>query len=84
MASGLQLSRADLLEAYRRMRLIREFEDRVHDEFAAGNIPASSISMPARKRRASASACISTTATRSPPPIAATAIASPRASTSTA
>src|SRR5690242_15908641 len=39
MASGLQLSRADLLEAYRRMRLIREFEDRVHDEFAAGNIP---------------------------------------------
>jgi acetoin:2,6-dichlorophenolindophenol oxidoreductase subunit alpha len=39
MASGLQLSRADLLEAYRRMRLIREFEDRVHDEFSAGNIP---------------------------------------------
>jgi TPP-dependent pyruvate/acetoin dehydrogenase alpha subunit len=39
MASGLQLSRADLLEAYTRMRLIREFEDRVHDEFAAGNIP---------------------------------------------
>ncbi len=39
MASGLQLSRADLLEAYRRMRTIREFEDRVHDEFSAGNIP---------------------------------------------
>jgi pyruvate dehydrogenase E1 component alpha subunit len=39
MASGLQLSRADLLEAYKRMRTIREFEDRVHDEFAAGNIP---------------------------------------------
>jgi acetoin:2,6-dichlorophenolindophenol oxidoreductase subunit alpha len=39
MASGLQLSRADLLEAYRRMGTIREFEDRVHDEFSAGNIP---------------------------------------------
>jgi acetoin:2,6-dichlorophenolindophenol oxidoreductase subunit alpha len=39
MASGLQLSRADLLDAYTRMRTIREFEDRVHDEFSAGNIP---------------------------------------------
>jgi pyruvate dehydrogenase E1 component alpha subunit len=37
--SGLQLSRDELLAAYRRMRLIREFEDRVHDEFSAGNIP---------------------------------------------
>lgn len=39
MSSGLQLSRAELLEAYRRMRAIREFEDTVHNEFAAGNIP---------------------------------------------
>jgi acetoin:2,6-dichlorophenolindophenol oxidoreductase subunit alpha len=39
MQSGLQLSRDDLLDAYRRMRLIREFEERVHDEFSAGNIP---------------------------------------------
>jgi pyruvate dehydrogenase E1 component alpha subunit len=38
-ASGLQLSRDELLAAYRRMRTIREFEDRVHDEFSAGNIP---------------------------------------------
>ena len=37
--SGLQLSRDDLLDAYRRMRTIREFEERVHDEFSAGNIP---------------------------------------------
>jgi pyruvate dehydrogenase E1 component alpha subunit len=37
--SGLQLSREELLAAYRRMRLIREFEERVHDEFSAGNIP---------------------------------------------
>ena len=35
----MQLSREDLLKAYRRMRLIREFEDAVHDEFSAGNIP---------------------------------------------
>ena len=35
----MQLSRDDLLKAYKRMRTIREFEDAVHDEFAAGNIP---------------------------------------------
>ena len=35
----MQLSRDDLLKAYKRMRLIREFEDAVHDEFSAGNIP---------------------------------------------
>ena len=39
MASGLQLSRDQLAAAYRRMRTIRVFEDAVHDEFAAGNIP---------------------------------------------
>jgi pyruvate dehydrogenase E1 component alpha subunit len=39
MASGLQLSREELLGAYRRMRTIREFEDAVHGEFSAGNIP---------------------------------------------
>jgi len=39
MASGLQLSRQELAAAYRRMRLIREFEEAVHQEFAAGNIP---------------------------------------------
>ncbi len=35
----MQLSRDDLVRAYRTMRTIREFEDRVHDEFAAGKIP---------------------------------------------
>ncbi|MEZ5863630.1 MAG: thiamine pyrophosphate-dependent dehydrogenase E1 component subunit alpha [Geminicoccaceae bacterium] len=35
----MQLSRDDLLEAYRKMRMIREFEDAVHEEFSAGNIP---------------------------------------------
>lgn len=33
------LSREDLLEAYRRMKTIREFEERVHVEFAKGGIP---------------------------------------------
>jgi acetoin:2,6-dichlorophenolindophenol oxidoreductase subunit alpha len=35
----MQLSRDDLREAYRRMTLIREFEDTLHEEFSAGNIP---------------------------------------------
>lgn len=35
----MQLSRDDLLESYRRMRTIRAFEDRLHDEFAQGDIP---------------------------------------------
>ena len=35
----LQLSREDLILAYTRMRTIREFEDRVHEEFSSGKIP---------------------------------------------
>jgi pyruvate dehydrogenase E1 component alpha subunit len=35
----MQLGREDLLRAYRLMRTIRVFEERVHDEFAAGRIP---------------------------------------------
>lgn len=35
----LQMSRDDLVLAYTRMRTIREFEDRVHEEFASGKIP---------------------------------------------
>jgi pyruvate dehydrogenase E1 component alpha subunit len=35
----LQLSRDELMQAYRRMKLIREFEERVHVEFGAGAIP---------------------------------------------
>ena len=35
----MQLSRDELLKAYRQMRTIREFEDTVHNEFSAGNIP---------------------------------------------
>lgn len=35
----MQQSRDDLLKAYRTMRLIREFEERLHVEFATGEIP---------------------------------------------
>ena len=35
----MQLNRDQLLAAYRMMRTIREFEDRVHVEFSAGGIP---------------------------------------------
>jgi acetoin:2,6-dichlorophenolindophenol oxidoreductase subunit alpha len=35
----VQLSREDLLQAYRRMATIRRFEERVQDEFAKGGIP---------------------------------------------
>lgn len=35
----MQLSRSELQRAYRLMRMIRTFEERVHDEFEAGHIP---------------------------------------------
>jgi acetoin:2,6-dichlorophenolindophenol oxidoreductase subunit alpha len=35
----MQLSREDLLRAYRTMRTIRDFEERLHTEFATGEIP---------------------------------------------
>ena len=35
----MQLTRDELLKAYRSMRTIREFEERVHIEFAAGEMP---------------------------------------------
>ena len=33
------LNETQLLDVYRTMRTIRAFEDRVHDEFATGDIP---------------------------------------------
>ena len=39
IGAGMQLSRDRLLEAYRSMRTIRDFEERVHDEFEAANLP---------------------------------------------
>ena len=81
----MQHSRQFLLESYRNMATIRRFEDRVHDEFSAGNIPGfvhlyAGEEASARRRLHASRA----TATRSPRPIAATATASPRAATSTA
>ena len=35
----MQLNREQLLQAYRQMRTIRVFEERIHDEFATGEIP---------------------------------------------
>ena len=35
----MQLSREDLLRAYRRMATIRRFEERVQEEFSKGGIP---------------------------------------------
>src|SRR5260370_6602790 len=35
----MELSREQLLDSYRYMRLIREFEERIHLEFATGEIP---------------------------------------------
>nr|WP_294529689.1 thiamine pyrophosphate-dependent dehydrogenase E1 component subunit alpha [uncultured Rhodopila sp.] len=35
----MQLNREDLLRAYRTMRIIRDFEERLHVEFATGEIP---------------------------------------------
>ena len=50
------LSKEKLLEAYRTMRTIREFEERLHVDFAqAATFRASSISMPAKKPRRPAS-----------------------------
>ena len=39
LPSGMQLPREELLAAYKRMRQIREFEERVRREFDAGSIP---------------------------------------------
>ncbi len=45
----MQLTEEQLLAAYKRMRDIREFEDRLHDENNTGDIPVSSIYIAARK-----------------------------------
>ena len=37
--NALPLSKDQLLRAYRMMKTIREFEERVHVEFATGDLP---------------------------------------------
>jgi len=39
MTFSVNLGRERLLRAYRQMRLIREFEERLHVEIATGEIP---------------------------------------------
>ena len=39
VAGASELSKEELLDAYRTMRTIREFEERLHTEFAEGTIP---------------------------------------------
>jgi TPP-dependent pyruvate/acetoin dehydrogenase alpha subunit len=39
VAGSTELSKEQLLGAYRTMRTIREFEERLHVEFATGEIP---------------------------------------------
>ena len=36
---NVPLGREELLQAYRTMKTIREFEERVHVEFATGDLP---------------------------------------------
>ena len=59
------LSGAQLKRAYRQMKTIREFEERLHVEIATGEIPDSRTCMRARKPWRSASANTSTTPTTS-------------------
>ena len=77
------LSEAQLLDVYRTMRSIRAFEDRVHEEFATGDIPGFVHLYAGKRRRPRVCAPTSIrTATPSLPPTAVTGTASPRASTS--
>ena len=76
------LTREHLLDAYRAMRTIREFEERVHAEFATGEIPGF-VHLYAGEEASAVGVCsTSMTATPSPAPTAVTATASPGASTS--
>jgi len=60
------------------MRTIRDFEERVHEEFAGGDIPGF-VHLYAGEEASAAGVCLHlTTGTPSPPPTAATATASPR------
>ena len=76
-----QASKEQLLEWYRTMRTIREFEERLHKEFATGEIPGF-VHLYAGEEAIATGICAPTTT--SPPPTAATATPSPRAATCTA
>ncbi len=78
----MQLSRDDLVKAYKRMRMIREFEDAVHDEFSAGNIPGF-VHLYAGEEASGVGVCMHLEDRDAiAVPIAGTATASPRVATS--
>jgi TPP-dependent pyruvate/acetoin dehydrogenase alpha subunit len=75
----MQLSREALLNAYRAMKTIREFEERLHVEIQTGEIAGFTTSIAGRKPWRWGCASISARGTASFPPIAAMATAWPRA-----
>jgi len=75
----MAISKNRLLWMYERMRLIRDFEEFLHTDFAAGNIPGSSTCTLAKKPSPWGYALISPMMTSSPAPTGATAIALPKA-----
>ena len=80
--TAYELNPDALLAAYRTMRTIREFEERVHEEFATGEIPGF-VHLYAGEEASATGVCIHLDdRDASPAPTAATATASPRASTS--
>ena len=77
-----ELTKEQLLEAYRVMRTIREFEERLHREFATGEIPGF-VHLYAGEEAIAAGVMRPPAAptTTSPARTAATATRSPRAAT---
>jgi len=64
----MDLTRSNLLEAYRVMTLIRAFEERLHLEFATGEIPGFVHLYAGEEESPPASACCSTSGTKLPAP----------------
>ncbi len=75
----MQLTRDELRAAYSQMCLIRNFEDTVHEEFSAGNIPGFVHLSPVKRPRVLVYACTWAITMSSPRPTAGTGTASPRA-----
>ena len=77
----MQLNKDDALRAYRTMKTIRVFEDRVHVEFETGEVPGF-VHLYAGEEAIAAGVCLHLDdGDRTPAPIAATDTASPRAAT---
>ena len=74
----LDLNRERLLQAYETMKTIREFEERVHIEFATGEIPGFVHLMQGKRLQEPEFVCISMTGTPSPAPTVDTGTALPK------